>query len=112
LIFSGWWVFERTFEIGEGAEGDALVLVDPAVGDLVNGDGIEEVELVASAAAGGDEVCLLEDAEMLCDGLTGHVNSFAELAEGLSVAGEEPVEEQAAAGICEGPEDEVRIVHE
>jgi len=112
LIFSLWGAFEGAFEIGEGAEGDALVLVDPAVGDLVNGDGVEEVELVASATAGGDEVGLLKNAEMFGDGLTGHVEPAAKIGESLPVLGKETVEEQAAAGICEGPEDEISVVHE
>jgi hypothetical protein len=99
-------------EVGEGAQLDALVLVYPAIGDVVDGDRVEEVELVATAAAGGDEICLLEDTKVLGDCLARHLDAFTELREGLPVFGEEPVEKQASAGICEGSEDEVGIVHE
>ena len=60
----------------------------------------------------GDEVCIFEDVEVLGDGLTGHVDAFAEFAEGLPIASEEAVEEQTAAGVGEGSEDQIGIHEE
>jgi len=65
--------FELLFEIGKGLKLRALILADPALGDLVDGDGIEVVKLFAAVPDDGDEVGVLEQVEVLGHGLTGHV---------------------------------------
>jgi hypothetical protein len=100
-----WVGFEGTLEIGEGSQRHALVLVDPAIGDLVNRDGIEEVKLVTATLAGGNEVGFLKDAEVFGDSLAAHIVVGAKLVERLTVAAKEAVEKLSPAGVCESFED-------
>jgi hypothetical protein len=108
----GWFgcgVFEMLLEVAESLEAVAFVFADPAFVDVVDGDGVEVVELFAAVPDGGDEVGVLEEAEVLGDGLAGHVEVRAEGGEGLAVVLVEKVEELAAAGVGEGFED---VVHD
>ena len=59
----------------------ALVFVNPTPIDLVDRDGIEIVELLASPPDDDNEVCFLQDDEMLGHCLTGHVEQLRQLAE-------------------------------
>lgn len=83
----------------------ALIFRDPAFVELVEGDGIEEVELLTATPSGGDEVGVFEDFEVLGDGLTGHVEAAAEIAESLAVLAAQLIEQGPAAGIGQGFED-------
>ena len=73
-----------------------------------DGDDVQEVELLASAALGDDEARVLEHAEMLHHAEARHRRPPLELAERLPVALLELVEEAAARGIREGFED---VIH-
>ena len=78
---------------------------------MLEGGGVEEVELVAALAAGVEEAGGFEDVEVLGDGLAGggqtvfHDEAGAELEEGLAVAVEELVEDGAPGGVGERVED-------
>lgn len=101
--------FECAFEFGEQVEAGVLVLADPAFGDVVDGDGVEVVDLLAAPPERDDEIGVFEDAEVFGGSLAGHVEVGGEAAEGLAVIGVEPVEERAAGGVGEGFEDGVRV---
>ena len=58
MIFS----FQRFLSFDSAARRGALELSDPALGDLVDRHRIDEVQLLAALALGGDEVGLLQDA--------------------------------------------------
>src|SRR6185437_6838350 len=81
-----------------------LVFAYPAIGDLVDRDGVEIVPLLAPVSLRRDEVGCLEDREMLRHRLPRHVGPLAKLAQGLSVAGTEPVEQAPPRRIGEGLE--------
>jgi hypothetical protein len=68
--------------------------------------------LLATDPAGLDQAGRLEHVEMAHDSEPGHPGkSRRELAERLSVAIEQPVEEQPPARIAERPEDGRHVVH-
>src|SRR5262249_42888213 len=91
--------FEVAFEVGERLEAPALVLADPALGDLVDRDGVQEVQLLAAAPQDGDEIRVFQNFQVLRDGLPGHVEMLRELSERLAVVGMELVQQEPAAGI-------------
>jgi len=62
-------------------------------------DGVEEVQLLAAALAGLDQARLLQHPQMLHHTEACHRQSPLELAQGLSVALEERVEQATASGI-------------
>jgi hypothetical protein len=73
--------FETFFEIAQSLQAMAFVFVDPTPIDLVDRDGIEIVELLASVPDDDDEVCFFQDNEMLGHCLTGHVEQLRQPAE-------------------------------
>ena len=89
------------FQIAQGLQAMALVLADPALVDVVEGDGVEVVQLFAAVPDDGDEVGVLEQVEMLGHGLAGHVEVRAEAGQRLPAALVEQVEQLATAGIGE-----------
>src|SRR6185312_2349926 len=101
-------LLECAFQVGQGVDATAVVLPDPALPDLVDGRRVQVVQLLPAAAERRDEVRGLEHGEVLADGLPGHVELRAELAQGLAVAGVQAVQQPPAAGIGERPE---RVVH-
>ena len=87
-------------------------LADPAVRDEADRDGVEVVMLLAADLPRLDQAGRREDVEMTHDAEPGHPGkSRRELAEGLSVAIEQPVEEQPPARIADSPEDRRHVVH-
>ena len=87
-------------------------LADPAIGDEADRDGVEVVVLLAADPAGLDQAGRLEHVEMAHDAEPGHPRQRRrQLAERLSVAIEQPVEEQPPARIAESPEDRRHVVH-
>jgi hypothetical protein len=91
---------------------DAIAVVprDPALGDVVEGRGVEVVELLPAATHGCHEVGRLEDGEMLAYRLPGHVESRAELAQRLAVPLVEAVQQQPPARVGQCPEGVVHAV--
>jgi hypothetical protein len=65
-------LLRRSRKVGEEAEPPALELPDPAFGDLVDGHGVQVVELLPPAPADRDEVGCLEDFKALGDRLPRH----------------------------------------
>src|ERR687887_525507 len=71
----------------------------------MDGNGIEVVEFLAAALPRDDEVRLLEEGEVLGDGLTRHVVSLAQLAQGLPVPRMEAIQQSTPDRIGKRPED-------
>ncbi len=82
-----------------------VVTVNPAFSDLVDGDGVEIVELLPTLSDRRHEVGGLEDRQVLADGLAGHVQPFGELPEVLSVPLVQAIEQVAATRVGERLED-------
>src|SRR6266536_164030 len=61
--------FQISLELAEREQARAFVFADPAVGDLVDGDGIEVVQLLAPAPECRHEIRFLQNSEMLGDRL-------------------------------------------
>ena len=101
---------EHRFEVGERRRPLAGVLTDPPVGDQLDGDGVEEVELLATGASGHDHARPLQDPQVLHHPEPAHLHAFEELGERAAVALEEPVEKVAPGGVGKRPEDPV-VVH-
>src|SRR5258708_40123829 len=91
--------FEYSLQRGERAQLAAFELSDPSFGDLVDRHGINEVELLSAEALPRNEVRFLEDRQVLGDGLAGHVQPLAQLAERLSVLAMQPIQQLSAAWI-------------
>jgi len=106
----GWGIFEMLLEVAESLQTVTLVLADPALVDVVNRDGVEEVELFATVPDGGDEVGVLEEIEVLGHGLARHVEVLAEGGEGLAVVLVQQIEQLATAGIGQGFENGVHDI--
>src|SRR6185437_15059411 len=101
---------QRPLEVGERLEAAADELAHPAVGDLLDRRRIEEMQLLAPLLPGGDQVGLLQQGQVFGHRLAAHVQSLAELGQGLSVSVMQPVEELAPTGVGQGLEHGV-IVH-
>ena len=74
----------------------AFEFPDPAFGDRVDRDGIDEMQLLSALPFPGNEVCLLEDRQMFRNGLACHVQPLAKLTERLTIPSVQPVEELPA----------------
>jgi hypothetical protein len=85
------------------------VLADPSVVDQLDGDRVQEVELLATTSPGDHQVRLLEHAQVLHDAETGHRQALLELGERLAVLFEEPIEQLPSGGISECPE---HLIHD
>ena len=60
-------------------------LSNPAFVNVVNGNGIEVVELFASLPLDRNEIRIFQQTEMLRDGLARHAKLFAQFAESLAI---------------------------
>ncbi len=85
-----------------------FVCADPALVNLVDRNGIEEMQLLASVPDDGEKVGGFEDFEMLGHGLAGHGEMGAEFGKRSPIGLVQLIEELAAAGIGEGFE---HVVH-
>lgn len=79
----------------------AIVFGDPAVRDFIDRDGIEVVQLLASAPDSDDKIPSLQKPEMLGHSLPRHVHALAKFAERLSILFVESIQELPAAGVRE-----------
>ena len=76
--------------------------------DLADGDRVQEVLLLASHLAGGDEVGVFEHAEVLHHAEARHLGQHdAQSDERLAVLLEQRVEQRPTVGVGERPKDEV-----
>ena len=67
---------------------------------------VQEVPFLATSLEGGHEPCLFQDAQVLHDPEARHLRQVpAQLTERLAIALVKPVEQHAAIGIAECPED-------
>src|ERR1700760_2655343 len=102
--------FQRPLEVGERLDAAAVELAHPAVGDLLDRRRIEEMQLLAPVLPGGDQIGLLQQGQVLGHRLAAHVQSFAQLGQGLSATVVQPVQELAPTGVGQGLEHGV-VVH-
>src|SRR5207244_94543 len=91
---------------GEQAGRDSTrVLVEPAVVEPANRDGIEEVMLLPADPTGGHEAGGLEDAQVLHRTESGHLRQrLLELRERLAIALMESIEQESPGWIRQRPE--------
>ena len=101
--------FQRELQVSERLDAVLVVLVDPAGFDLVDGRGVEVVQLLAPASNGGDEVRRLQHREVLAHRLTRHVEPLTELHEVLPATRVQPVEHAPPARIGQRLEDRVHV---
>src|SRR6516162_1221700 len=95
IVFS----FKIFFELRKRAHAGELEFADPALGDLVDRHGIDEVPFFAALPLPGHEVSLLENGQMLRDRLAGHVESLAQLAKRLTIPAVQPIQQPPTARI-------------
>src|SRR6266702_2786437 len=79
-------LFETLFQIAQRLKAMAFVFANPALGDLVDRNWIEVIQLLAPAPDDGDQIGRFQQQEMLGDGLPRHVEVRAQFAERLPVA--------------------------
>src|SRR5262245_11961525 len=103
--------FKSFLQLRDRAQAGPLELPYPTVGDRVNRDRIDEMELLAALALRRQQVGLLEDAEMLRHRLAGHVESLAQLAQRLAVLASEAVQQLATARIRQRAEHSIVVIH-
>src|SRR5262245_7416137 len=77
----------------------------------MDGYRIDEMQLLATLALRRQQVCFLENGEMLRHRLAAHVEPAAQLTQRLAVLPPQAVQEPPAAWIRESAEDRVVIVH-
>jgi hypothetical protein len=71
--------------------------------------GIEEMQLLPAAPSGDHQSRLFQHPQMLHDAEASHPETPHQLAQALTVALEERVEQSASGGIGQGPEDRVGV---
>src|SRR6266536_2009092 len=99
--------FQISLELAERAQARALVFADPAVGDVVDGNGIEVVQLLAPAPECRHEIRFLQNSEMFGYRLAGHAVPFAKLGQCLPVAGTQAVQQLPPDRIGKRPENRI-----
>ncbi len=97
------------FQIRKRLEVRLFELGNPALVDLLQRYRIEEVQLFAAAPPGGDQVCRLQQLEVLRHALPRHIQVFAKLVEVAPVVRVQQVQELASAGISQGLEQRVGV---
>jgi hypothetical protein len=93
---------EASFQIAQDAEASVLVFVDPALGNLLEGDRVEVVQFLAAPPDGDDKVGLLEEGEMFGDGLACYGEVLGEFAQGLAIVHVKLVEQLSPVGVSQG----------
>ena len=86
-----------SFQPCERLQTGMFEFADPALGDFVDGYGIDEVKAFSAIALPGDEVAFLQDSEVFRDRLAGHVETFAKFSESLAVFESQAVKKLASA---------------
>lgn len=101
--------FRSLFEVMQCVQVLPFVFGNPALGDLVDGDRIEVVQLFTSPADCGNEVGVLQTPEVLRYRLTGHVQVLAKPAQCLAIMGPQRVQQAPSCRIGEGLEHFVHV---
>ena len=89
-------------EFTERLQPMALKFPDPALGDIVDRNRVEIVQLLPALLHGRDQIGLLQDPQVLANRLTRHVEARAEFVQRLAVIRAQPVKQFPAAGIGQG----------
>src|SRR6516165_5601642 len=89
MVFSS----KDSFEFRECIQARRIELADPALGDLVDRHGIDEVQFFTTVPPPGHEIGLLKNRQMLRDRLAGHVQSLAQLAKRLTISAVQPIQQ-------------------
>lgn len=101
--------FGSFFEVTQGVQVLPLKFLNPTLVDLVDGDGVKIVQLLAPPADGRNEVGVLQAAEVLRDRLARHHEVRAEFPQRLASPGSQAVEQAPSRGIREGLEDLIYV---
>ena len=102
-------LLQSPLEVGERLEARFLELGDPALVDLLQGHRVEEVQLLAAAPHGGDQVSRLQQFEVLRHALPRHVQVFAQLVERAAVVRMQQIQQLAPAGIGQRLEQQIGV---
>src|SRR5579883_3049569 len=97
-------------QIGKCLEARLLELGDPALMDFLQRHRVEKVQLFPATPHGGDQIGGLQDVQVLCDSLAGHLHVFAELVQRAAVMRVQEVQKLSPARIGEGLEERVSVV--
>ena len=111
MIFSFWVGFkclEASLQITQGAEAALLVFVDPALGDLLEWDRIEIMELLPASPQRNDKVRFGQESKMFGHGLARHIEVLAKFTQGLAIVAMQLIEERASARVSQSFKD---VVH-
>ncbi len=76
----------------------------------MDGDGVQEVQLLPAPPDRGDKVGRLEDFEMLSHGLAGHLHALTQVAQALPVVLVEPVQEVTPRRVSQSLEHPVVVL--
>ncbi len=94
-------IFETVFQLAQCLQALAFVLANPALVDLMQRRRIEVVQLLAPMPQRDDEIGLLEQCEVLGDGLPRHVETGTQFPQRLAVLCIQPVQQLPPAGVGE-----------
>ena len=97
-------VLQCSFQVCQRGDPVAVIVLNPPFGDLIDRCGIEVVQLLPAPPDGRHQMGSLQDGQVLAHRLTGHVETDAQLAQVLAVAGVQAIEEHAPARVGQGPE--------
>src|SRR5262249_49138043 len=103
-------LLQSSFQIVESLQARLFELGNPAFVDLLQRNGIEEVQLFATAPHGGDQVRGLQYVQVLRHTLPCHVQVLAQVVERAAVVRVQQVQQLAPAGIGQRLEQQVVIV--
>lgn len=93
--------FEVSFEIAQRAQTMAFEFSNPALGDFIDRNGVEVMELFAPAPDGRDQICLFEYCEVFRYSLTRHIEFLTQFTQRLSAPCVKPIQQLPPARICE-----------
>ena len=78
--------------------------------DIVDGNGVEEVQLFPSPPLHREKVGVLEQLKMLSDRLPGHPQALAEFPQRLAIPGVEPIDQLAPPRVGQRLKDPVELL--
>jgi hypothetical protein len=87
-----------------------LELGDPALVDRLKWHRVEEMQLFAATSDGDHQVRGLEQGQVLCDSLAGHVEVLAQVVQGAAVVRVQQIQQLAPAGIGQRLEQEIGVL--
>src|SRR6185369_4538368 len=100
---------QSSFQICQRLQARPFELGDPALVDRLQRHRVEEVQFLAAAPDGSDEIRRLQQIQMLRHALARHVQVVAQLVERAAVVRVQQVQQFAPAGIGEGLEQQIGV---